>query len=102
MNINDERKIHALVEYDTLRKRDGYTVRYRRWTKYRDIADIHNRLFGEHVETLYLHPTGKSLLVKVQPDGGISAFEAVCLNPDTPPPMPDAFDRLKRKAAGRK
>jgi len=74
-----ESTIHdTLVGYDTARKAEGYAVAYRRWAAYSNISDgARGKRFAEHVETLYIHPSGKSLLVKVLPDGTVSAFEAV-------------------------
>jgi hypothetical protein len=58
-----------LCAYDKARKAEGYTVAYRRWALYVDVAN------GRHIETMYLHPLGKSLLVKTMPDGGTAAWE---------------------------
>lgn len=75
----EEHAIHlVLVDYDKARKAEGYTVAYRRWAWHVNISEgKRGKRFGEHIETLYLHPTEKSLLVKVMPDGSVSAFEAV-------------------------
>ena len=76
----EESTIHdTLVGYDNARKAEGYAVAYRRWVEYLSIFEgRQGKPFGRHIETMYLNKTnGKALLVKVQPDGGISAFECV-------------------------
>jgi hypothetical protein len=74
-----EQAIHdVLVDYDKARKSEGYAVAYRRWSSYSNISAGQDGIrFGRHVETMYLNPNGKSFLVKVLPDGAVSAFEAV-------------------------
>jgi hypothetical protein len=76
---DEELKIHeTLIEYDKARKAEGYAIAYRRWASYRSVADRTGKESGSHVETMYLNSTtGKALLVKVQPDGSVAAFEAV-------------------------
>lgn len=78
----EQQKMHeTLVEYDAARKAEGYAIAYRRFVTYRNIVDElidSGPGFGKHVETMYLNrDNGKALLVKVQPDGAVSAFEAV-------------------------
>ena len=76
----EEQVIHdVLVDYDKARKAEGFAVAYRRWARYAHIGDGHSgSMWGEHVETMYLNKAnGKALLVKVQPDGAVSAFESI-------------------------
>jgi len=74
-----EQIIHrALVPYDNERKAEGYAVSYRRWVRYTNVADgLSGKQFGEHVESLYIHPSKPALLVKTHLDGHTSGFEAV-------------------------
>lgn len=69
----------VLVAYDTARKAEGYSIAYRRWAEYSNLSAISQEApFGRHCETMYLNrENGKPLLVKVLPDGTVSAFEAV-------------------------
>lgn len=75
----EEQKIHdTLVEYDTARKAEGYAIAYRKWCAYGSFFEGKGcKKSQEHVETMYLNPNGKALLVKVHTDGEVSAFEAV-------------------------
>lgn len=77
----EKNTIHeTLVKYDEARKVEGYAIAYRRWAEYLTIFEEwhQGKPSGRHVETMYLNRSnGKALLVKVQPDGAVSAFEAI-------------------------
>ena len=77
--IETESKLQEVLRnYDKARIAEGYVMSFRRWALYTSIENgIRVKEYGEHVETIYLHEDRRALLVKVQPDGGISVFECV-------------------------
>lgn len=65
---------NLLTDYDIQREAEGYWRIYGRFTRY--YVPGEKSSVPPHIEALYFHRHKKPLLVKIQADGSISAFEA--------------------------